>query len=391
MNRFSAALSTDPDVQTAARDCVREALDELEARPDLVFAFASPHYDGAELVAALRSECSDGRLLGCVGESIVGPAREVENAPALALWAASFEHGTVEPFMIEVDRVDDRVVLQGFPDLAREGSDAAASACIVLGDPFTFPAHAWLETMNETHAGLPILGGMASGASSAGGTQLFFDDQVYNSGAVGVVLHDVPVRFVVSQGCRPVGRPMIVTKSHRNVIDEIGGKPPLAQLQTFFDEAEDEERQLIQSAAQGAGLHVGQVVDECIHKPKRGDYLVRNVIGADNSKGSIAISDVAQVGKTVCFHVRDARSADEDLRELLVAERAADAGALLFTCNGRGSRMFDEDDHDAVCVAEELAQIPAAGFFAAGELGPVGGSNFLHGFTASLAVFQSEP
>jgi small ligand-binding sensory domain FIST len=134
------------------------------------------------------------------------------------------------------------------------------------------------------------------------------------------------------------------------------------------------------------GLHVGLVIDE--HKADFGrrDFLIRNVIGADRSNGAIAIGQAVEVGTTIQFHVRDADAADEDLHELL-AERRAD-GALLFTCNGRGSRLFDQPDHDAGVVADLLGNPPLAGFFAAGELGPVGGRNFVHGFTASMALFS---
>ncbi len=186
---------------------------------------------------------------------------------------------------------------------------------------------------------------------------------------------------MVSQGCRPIGKPFVVTRAQRNFVEELGGEPALGRLRELAERATDAERELLQR-----GLHVGLVVDE--HKAEfgRGDFLVRNVLGADRETGAIAVGDQVGVGQTVQFHVRDAEAADEDLRELL---RGVDArGALLFTCNGRGRHLFGTPDHDAGVVAQLLGPIPAAGAFCAGEIGPVGGRNFLHGFTASLALFS---
>jgi small ligand-binding sensory domain FIST len=187
---------------------------------------------------------------------------------------------------------------------------------------------------------------------------------------------------VVSQGCRPIGRPLTVTKSEGGVVYELAGLPALERLVEMARSGMSErDINLINQ-----GLHLGLVIDE--HKADfgRGDFLVRNVMGADQSNGAIVVGDAVEVGTTVQFHVRDADAADTDLRELL-APRTAD-GALLFTCNGRGSRLFEEPNHDAGVIGEALDNPPVAGFFAAGELGPVGGRNFMHGFTASLALFE---
>ena len=185
----------------------------------------------------------------------------------------------------------------------------------------------------------------------------------------------------MSQGCRPLGRAFVVTRAERNMIYELAGRPALDRVQELYQEADEDDRRLLQQ-----GIHVGRVIDE--HKPdfQRGDFLVRNVLGADKESGAIAVGDVVDVGSTVQFHVRDAATADEDLRSLLAGECAE--AALLFTCNGRGTRLFGTPDHDAEIVSDALGGVPLSGFFAAGELGPVGGRNFLHGFTASLALFE---
>jgi small ligand-binding sensory domain FIST len=200
---------------------------------------------------------------------------------------------------------------------------------------------------------------------------------------------EVAVATVVSQGCRPIGRSMIVTRAERNLIRELGRRPALEVLREVFDGLDPDDQERVRQ-----GLHIGRVINEYQETFQRGDFLVRNVMGANDS-GGIAITDMIRVGQTVQFHVRDAQSADEDLRTLLENARLARPtmkarGALLFTCNGRGTRLFEEPNHDVGVVHEILGPVPVAGFFAMGELGPVGGQNFVHGFTASVVIFEED-
>jgi small ligand-binding sensory domain FIST len=219
-------------------------------------------------------------------------------------------------------------------------------------------------------------------------TPLIFGEEVVDVGAVGALLRgDVAMRSVVSQGCRPVGAPLVVTKAQENVILELGGRSPLEQLRDLYQQLPARDQELFQH-----GPHIGLVLNECQETFQRGDFLVRNLYGIDRSSGALAITDRVRVGQTVQFHVRDADTADEDLRLLLRQNRSsAPAGALLFTCNGRGTRLFPAPHHDASALAAEVGPVPLAGFFAAGELGPVGGQNFIHGFTASALIFEDGP
>jgi len=206
---------------------------------------------------------------------------------------------------------------------------------------------------------------------------------------VGVSLSG-PLRIetVVSQGCRPIGRHMIVTRSHENVIEQLGGKPAVQVLREVVSELPESEQNLLQN-----GLFVGQVASEYREKFNRGDFLVRNVIGIDEENGTVSIADYVKTGQTVQFHVRDAQTADEDLSLMLDGQQKAPApaaGGLLFSCNGRGLRMFEEPCHDIRIARKSMPSTPIAGFFAAGELGPVAGKNFVHGHTASFALFRPE-
>jgi len=306
-----------------------------------------------------------------------GPGTEIEHAPAVSLWAGVI--GPVLPVRLatEMDGTDARV--SGWPD----SLPFEPQGLILLSDGYTFAVESLFGLLAERRPGLPVLGGMASAALGPGGNRLALNDQVHTSGAVGALIGPgTAFSTVVSQGCRPIGRPLVVTRSERNIIYQLAGQPALERLlEMVRDGMPERDVRLINQ-----GLHLGLVIDE--HKADfgRGDFLVRNVIGADQSNGAIAVGDVVDVGTTVQFQVRDADSADEDLR-LLLGPRQAD-GAVLFTCNGRGSRLFAGPNHDAGVIDEELDDPPVSGFFAAGELGPVGGRNFVHGFTASVGLFR---
>jgi small ligand-binding sensory domain FIST len=379
VSAYAFGLSEHPVPSQAVGEAVGQVLDGLgEERPDLVMAFASPHHVGAfeDVASSIRGLLDPTVLLGGTAGAVIGGGREVEDSPALSLFAARLPATLLTPVRLEVVPTPDGPSLVGWPD-------HPDGTMLLFADPFTFPADAFLDRVNEDLPKLQIIGGLASAAMQPGGNRLMIDDRVTDSGAVGVVISGgVGIRTVVSQGCRPVGKPYVVTRSDRNFILELGGKPALQRLQETATAANDEERELMRR-----GLQIGCVVDETRLEFGRGDFLVRGVVGADQRSGAIAVGDNVPVGRTVQFQVRDAGSADEDLRDLLTSAEA-DA-AILFTCNGRGQRLFGEADHDAGVVDQLLGPLPLAGCFCAGELGPVGTRNFLHGFTASLALFTS--
>jgi small ligand-binding sensory domain FIST len=303
----------------------------------------------------------------------------------VAVWLARLPGAWLEPVSLEYTQTPDGGMFAGWPK-GLAGQMPANAALVLLADPFSFPVDALIRRLEEEHPGLPIVGGMASGGSRPGSNTLAIDQRTYDSGAVGVLIGgSVRVRPVVSQGCRPVGRPLVITRAEENLIVELGGTPALDRLREMYGDLDDADRELVRSS-----LHVGRAASEYRDTFRRGDFLVRNVLGADPDSGVIAVGDLVRAGQTVQFHVRDAASADEDLRELLgnAASDVDPAGALVFTCNGRGTRLFAEPNHDARCVQRCLGPLPAAGFFAQGEIGPIGTRTFLHGFTASIAIFE---
>jgi small ligand-binding sensory domain FIST len=280
--------------------------------------------------------------------------------------------------------------LLGHPDALRRfvGLGEAPGTVVLLADPFTTPATALLPALTTCGGGrpVPVVGGMSSGASQPGLNVLALDGQILRNGAVGVTLGaGCDVDVVVSQGCRPVGKPVVITRARGNVIQELGGHPALDAVQEMAGSLEPAERELL-----SGGLLLGTVVNEYKQRFGRGDFLVRNVLGYDKQHGAIAVGDLPRVGQTVQFHVRDAATAHEDLQLLLDGQQVKDPAlaALLFTCNGRGSRLFQERHHDVRTIRQRLGEVPLAGFFAAGEFGPIGDRSFLHGHTASLALLR---
>jgi small ligand-binding sensory domain FIST len=377
--RIGAALSTDPDPAKAGAAASAEAMSRLGgAGVSLALVVASRHHSPfADVVSeAVRLQAMPERVIGCVAETVVGGGREVESGPAVAVWLASLPQ-PAESFHMEFVRTSEGGVFGGY-----RFEEAGPASYLLIGDPFSFPTDLLLAHLNERVPGTVVVGGMASGGMGPGETRLFLDERVVDTGAVGARLPGVRIRPLVSQGCRPIGNAYTVTRAEGNIIQELGGRPPLQRLQELVGTLPPEDRQLI-----SRGLQVGRVIDEYKAETERGDFLIRGVMGMDPQSGALAVGDEIQVGETIQFHVRDAATADEDLRTLLDREAEPAAGALLFTCNGRGSRLFSVPDHDAALISEKLGGLPLAGFNCAGEIGPVGGKNFLHGFTASIALF----
>jgi small ligand-binding sensory domain FIST len=380
VNRYASALSLHPTPVEAVGEVAGEILERFDgARPDLLVCFASPHHAGAfeDVMGGLRKLLEPEAAIGATMVGVAGGGVEVENGPGLSVLAASFGAGRIDAIALETRESDDGYEIVGWPDWV-----PARGTMIMLADPYSFPVGDFLEVCNARLPGVTVMGGMASAGTRAGANRLLIDDRVLTQGAVALLCsEDVPVRAVVSQGCRPIGTPLTVTASERNLVYELAGQPAMARLQELVQAATEPERELMRN-----GLHMGVVVDEHKLDFARGDFLVRNVLGADRNNGAIAIGERIEIGTTVQFHVRDADSADEDLRVLLSGSRG-DA-ALMFTCNGRGLHLFSEPNHDAGVIEEMLGPMPLAGAFCAGEIGPIGGRNFLHSFTASVAVFE---
>jgi len=382
MLEFGAAASTAVDHHQAIDEVVPSLLDQLGGAPDLVVCFFSmDHAEAASGIALSLSErLGTSAIVGCTAQAVIGGRKELEDSSGLSVWAARLPAVEVRPFTLQVVQVPDGYGVTGWPSFEAE----ARATVLLLADGFSFPADRFLERLNEEQPGLPVVGGMASGGERPGEHRLLLGSEALQSGAVGVALvGPVDVRTVVSQGCRPIGSPYAVTRGEGNIVQELGGQSALQRLRQLVSNLTPTEQVLVRG-----GLHVGQVIDE--HKAEfgRGDFLIRGLVGADPDTGAIAVGDAVELGQTLQFHVRDAGAADEDLRLLLDPVASWNPkGVLLFSCNGRGRGFFGRPDHDAGQVARATGDVPLAGFFAQGELGPVGKRNFVHGYTASVALF----
>lgn len=379
---IGAGLSIDHDPRIAAIEAAQIARAGLHGAPaDLVVLFAAGAHLAApqEILDGVHEALAPGALVGCGAGGVLAEGQEVETGTALAVWAASFDGGEVSAFHASVEEQDEGIAVTGLPEL-----DGAAGL-VLLPDPYSFPTDGLLSSIHAQHPGLPVLGGLTSARTLDGAAALFLGDEVVQDGAVGLVLDGVEMVPCVSQGAVPVGPEMTITAAEGNVIHELAGRPALERLRTALGELDPVERAQI-----AGGLLFGIVIDQGQPEYGRGDFLIRSLLGADEESGALAVGAAVLPGQVVRLHARDAASADKDLHEALSLVRTSlggsAAGALVFACNGRGSGMFGTAGHDAAAVASDLGA-PAAGFFAAGEIGPVAGENFLHGFTATLAVF----
>jgi small ligand-binding sensory domain FIST len=371
--RFDEALAR-------AAGQLRERLGGNDAQ--LLFAFVSHHhrrdYEG---VLALREVFPDALLVGCSAGAVIGGGREIEETPGVALCAARLPGVELVPLESAAD--PDAEAPLRWAEHARDAQGACS--LVVLADPFSFPAEPFLHALDRALPGAAKIGGLASGGTQPGENALFLGGSVRRGGAVGVGLRgDVALETVVAQGCRPVGSPMFVTRCRGNVLLEVDGRSPVEVLNDLYARGDAREQALFRTS-----LFLGIEMDPDRTEYGRGDFLVRNLMGADPDSGTLAVAAPLRDAQVVQFHVRDARTAAEDLEERL-ARVGGGAGALLFSCLGRGRHLYGLADHDSSAFRRHLGDLPLAGFFCNGEIGPVGGSGrtFLHGYTSAFGIFR---
>ena len=371
--RWSSALSE----KRATREAIDEAAelasaDLLGAPADLVVVFASPHHSGhfPDIPAWLRQRFAHATVIGCSAGGVIGAGREVEGRPALSITAAALPGVSAQPLRFADD------------------ADLPAADCfVVLADPFTCDADALLAALDARHPRARKVGGLASGGDAPGA--LFLDGEAHEDGAVGVALTgDLTVDTIVAQGCRPIGRPLAITRCDRNVVLELNGRPAVQVLRELFESLSTDDRKLFRTA-----LHVGIEMTGDRVEYRAGDFLIRDLLGADPETGALAIGAVPRRFQALQFHVRDARAAADDLAACLERHRAETsaarpAGALLFSCLGRGAHLFGRPNHDSDLFRERIGPTPLGGFFCNGEIGPVGGTTFVHGYTSSFGLFR---
>ncbi len=391
---WASAVSDLEDLTAASLECARDILGDLGGRkPDLAVLFISSHHaphfhDVAEMI---MDRISPHVLLGCSAGGVIGGGHEVEHRPGLSITAALLPGVQLHPFHVETPQLPD---LDSSPRAWEEllGVDAKDDPqFLVMPDPFTFDAESFLTGLDYAFSRSAKVGGLASAASQPGENALFLNDEMFHEGCVGLAMTgNIRVDTIVAQGCRPVGSPMRITKCHRNLLIQLEGRPPLEILQDMHQTLSPRDRELFNHS-----LFLGIVTDEFKDDYEAGDFLVRNIIGLDRSVGTLAVGAMLRERQVVQFHLRDALTSTEDLQRLLARhaeESASDRprGGLLFSCLGRGMYLYGQADHDTNLFRDYLGDVPLGGFFCNGEIGPVAGATYLHGYTSSFGLFRSK-
>lgn len=355
---------------------------------DLAVAFVnvSDSARAAELIPNLRDSIDSKHFLACTAGGIIGGGREIEDEAAVSVAIGSLPGIAISPFHLDESDV---VGSAGDPDAFKlaVGVNADPKVFIIVAEPFSTPTGDLLTAFNHAYPGVPLVGGIASAGSTPGMNVLGLDDRIHTSGAVGLALSgNIDVDVIVSQGCLGIGPLLHITESDRNLIMSLDGQPPLETLRSIFGDLDSERKRMVEN-----GLLIGIAADSAEEDPGPGDFLIRNIAGADPSTGALAITDIAQPRQLVRFFVRDAQTATDDFEMLLSPQAFSDppSMALLFSCNGRGARLFERPDGDISVVRKALGDdLPVAGFFCAGEIGPIGAINHIHGQTASLVLLK---
>lgn len=389
--QWASAISEQTSLDDAIAECAVSIKTELGGTLDLAVAFVSPHYqnDYERVVSVMEDLLGARHMFGCSGGGVIGNGVEVEQRPGLSITAAILPDVEIKGFHMEERHLPD---LDAGPDKWEELVGAVGAdnpQFVILADPFSFPVQNLILGLDFAFTGASKIGGLASGAQQQGANALFLNGNVYDSGAICLVLSgNITVDTVVAQGCRPIGSPMRITSSDRNLLAELDGKTPLEVLQGMYQELPERDRLLMSHS-----LFLGVVMDEFLDTPIQGDFLIRNVVGMDQKTGSLAIGEVLKEGQLVQFHLRDAETSAQDLHAVLeryaVDNRENDLpGALLFSCLGRGEYLYGRPNHDTEIFQDALGSVPLGGFFCNGEIGPVSGTTFLHGYTSSFGLFR---
>lgn len=377
--RWASAISNRASGVDALDEAVASVRGRLD-RLDLAIVFASPSLAG-ELAPRL-DDVGARALIGCSGAGIIGDAREIEDRPAVSVTAAELPGVTctmfrVEPRALPVDADAWR---------ARLGVDEPAGL-LMLADPFSRNVQELIDGLDAAFPRARKFGGLVSGGRTPGADWLFANGETFHDGAVGVAFTgDLAIDTIVAQGCRPIGAPMVVTRGDGNLIHELDHRSPLEVLQSLHGSLDARDRALFRHS-----LFIGiEMKDSLVHH--EGELLVRNIVGIDRAANVLAVAARLRPFQVIRFLLRDANTATEDLVRLLERHRAAGdgtcEGALLFSCLGRGAQLFGEPDHDCRLFQQYVGDVAVGGFFCNGEIGPVGGTTFLHGYTSSFALFR---
>ena len=384
-NRAASRLVLSAYSESVVADAAHSILDELGGRATCAFVFCSSDYRAqlADFLEVLQLNGHFPLIVGCSSSGLVGTGREAESASGFSVLALNLPDTRLMPFSFSAPNAPDWDDADAWRKAAG-GEDA--DVWMLLADPTAVPSEQWLATWERAFPGTPCFGGLASGGRALEDMFVFRDRELLEGGVALGFRGGVKIHTLVSQGCRPIGEALPVTGVEENIIQTLGSRPAWRILDDAFQSLSTAEK----AAAKG-NLFAGLAMTEYREEFHRGDFLIRNILGADEETGAVAVAAFPRVGQTVQYQLRDATAADEDITQL--ANALHDNGvkpfaSLLFSCGGRGRGLFGAPNHDAGVLAEAFGNHASAGFFCNGEIGPVGGKNFVHGYTASAALFE---
>ena len=385
-NAAASRLVLEPFSEDAVTKAARDALHQIGGHASCAIVFCSSDYraDLEDFVELVQLHAHAPLVVGCSSSGLLGTSVEAEKGSGFSLLLLNLPETRIQTVTFDAEQVESLETPEAWHEFTgcKEGE---AGGWIVLADPYSLPVEQWLERWNAAFPNLTTVGGLASGGSSGDDVFVFRDGHL-QEGAVALGLFGgVRLHPVISQGCRPIGEPFTITGAEENLVTSLGSRPAFERLVETINELPAKE----QVIASHGNLFAGLAMSEYVHDFKTGDFLVRNLIGADEDSGAIALGGHPRVGQTLQFQLRDRDSATEELHRLLAQRKKAGLNpfaSLAFSCTGRGKGLFEEKHHDAGALTEYLGEHPSAGFFCNGEIGPVGGRTFVHGYTASIAL-----
>ena len=388
--QWASSISESESVEEAVAECAASIKSVVGSSPDLVFVFPSFNFSGQfkDISNALNQHFDNSVIMGCSGNGVIGAGQEVEHTPGFAMSAATLPEVKITPFHIsDSDLPDGDDPPNKWEDVLGVSRESHPDF-VLLADPFSVRGENLLMGMDYAYPDCKIVGGLASGGTQPGSNALYLNNITYDHGIAGVALSgNIEISTIVAQGCKPIGSLSRITKCERNILEGLDGRSPFDVLGETYNELHEEDKKLFQNS-----LFLGVVMDPFESNPGIGDFLIRNIVGANPDAGQLAVGQMLREGQLVQFHLRDAQTSTENLSNMLEEYQStsfeSETGALMFSCLGRGKYLYGEPDHDTDLFREKIGNLPLTGCFCNGEIGPVSGSTFLHGYTSSFGIFQ---
>ena len=390
--KWASAISESENVEKAVSECAESIKSIVGNSPDLVFVFPSFNFSGQfkDISNALSKHFENSVIMGCSGNGVIGAGREVEHTPGFAMCAAELPEVEITPFHISDSDLPDGDDPPNKWENVLGVSRESRPNFVLLADPFSVRGENLLMGMDYAYPDCKIVGGLASGGTQPGSNALYLNNITYDHGIAGVALSgNIEINTIVAQGCKPIGSLSRITKCERNILQELDGRSPFDILGETYNDLNEADQKLFQNS-----LFLGVVMDPFESSPGIGDFLIRNIVGANPDAGQLAVGQMLREGQLVQFHLRDAQTSTENLSNMLDEYQSTsfgpETGALMFSCLGRGKYLYEEPDHDTDLFREKIGDLPLTGFFCNGEIGPVSGSTFLHGYTSSFGIFKPQ-